>query len=259
MPPSRYARPRLITADDKRYRAYVQQFIIQRSNQKALRPPRQRDLFGGQAETALRDWLAAQRTLSDRRILEYEERRGRSAVTKYREIDALALDNQSASVFEIKASRTAGAVRRAVGQLRETRDILKLLYRSVDVTILLVDTGIPTAQEIAALMSGPEPPPRPPQTLDEVLESLPEVHLAESLDTRTSEPDSFDLLRFGVDAIIALAGAENLALDWEADEQEPEEEAEPRPSSSLFSSSSDENGDDDDDNPLAAALRKAGL
>jgi hypothetical protein len=71
-----------------------------------------------------------------------------------------------------------------------------------------------------------------------------------------------DVLRFSVDDIVAIAGAENLSLDWDADDEEPEEPAEPRPASSLYASSSDEGRkpeDDDDDNPLAAALRKAGL
>lgn len=258
MPAARYARPRLITSDDKRYQAHVRQFIIQRANQKAMRPPRQRDLFGGQAEAALRDWIGAQITLSDRRILEYEERRGRNAVTKYREIDAIALDDGRASVFEIKASRTAGAVRRASGQLRETREILRLLYRNVDATILLVDTGISTAEEIDALMNGPEPPSRPPQTLADVLEALPEIHVAASLDARSSEPDTIAMLRFSVDDIIALVGAENLALNWEADDLESEEEPEPPPASSLYSSSGGD-AEDNDDNPFAAALRKAGM
>ena len=40
-------RPRLLTEDDKHYRAYVAGFALQRKNQKAIRPPRQRDLFGG--------------------------------------------------------------------------------------------------------------------------------------------------------------------------------------------------------------------
>lgn len=45
-----YSRPRLITEDDKYYRAYVESFKLQRKNQKAMRPPRQRDLFGAEAE-----------------------------------------------------------------------------------------------------------------------------------------------------------------------------------------------------------------
>jgi hypothetical protein len=258
MPAARYARPRLITSDDKRYQAHVRQFILQRANQKAMRPPRQRDLFGGQAEQALRDWIGAQIMLSDRRILEYEERRGRSAVTKYREIDAIALGNDTASIFEIKASRTAGALRRATGQLRETREILRLLYRTVDATILLVDTGIPTAEQVDALMNSPEPPSRPPQTLADVLEALPEIHMVDSLDARSGEQDTIAMLRFRVDDIIALVGAENLALNWEADELEPEEEPEPPPASSLYSSSGGDAAGEDD-NPFAAALRKAGM
>jgi len=158
-----YGRPRLITAADKRYRAYIEQFTIARKNQKAMRPPRQRDLFGGQAEVALRQWLGERIELDERRILEYEERRNRRGFIKYRELDALTIVGRHAHVFEIKASRTANALRRAVGQLQETRAILRLLYPTVAVTILLVDTGIPASVEaVAALMAGERPPSRRP-------------------------------------------------------------------------------------------------
>jgi hypothetical protein len=255
-----YGRPRLITEDDKYYRAYVESFKLQRKNQKAMRPPRQRDLFGAEAETALRAWLGERLELDQRRILAYEERRNRRGVIKYRELDALHLADRSAWVFEIKASRTASALRRAVGQLQETRAILKLLYPTVRVTILLVDTGIPASvEEVEALMASDRPPPRRPELLSEVTTAVPELRLIESLEV---EPDAerIDVLRFGVEDIIAIAGAENLSLDWEADDEEPEEPAEAQPASSLYATSAEEAADqDDDDNPLAAALRKAGL
>jgi len=255
-----YGRPRLITEDDKYYRAYVESFKLQRKNQKAMRPPRQRDLFGAEAETALRAWLGERLELDQRRILAYEERRNKRGVIKYRELDALHLADRSAWVFEIKASRTASVLRRAVGQLQETRAILKLLYPTVRVTILLVDTGIPTSvEEIEALMASDRPPPRRPELLSEVTTAVPELRLIESLEV---EPDAerIDVLRFGVEDIIAIAGAENLSLDWEADDEEPEEPAEAQPASSLYATSAEEAADqDDDDNPLAAALRKAGL
>ncbi|MCG8353311.1 MAG: hypothetical protein MI924_36565 [Chloroflexales bacterium] len=256
---TKYARPRLISADDKRYRAYVAQFVLQRQNQRAMRPPRQRDIFGGQAEDALRAWLGERYSLSERRILEYEERRGKWANTKYRELDALALEERTAWVFEIKASRVAGSVRRAVAQLQETRAILSLIFDQVQGTILLVDTGIPTIETNAELMAGPEPPPTPPETLAEALEKLPEVQLITNLDERSHGGLSIDLLRFSVDNIIALVGAENLALDWEADdeaEESPQPAAERGP---LYSTSDDASDNDDGDNPLAAALRRAGL
>jgi len=255
-----YGRPRLITEDDKYYRAYVESFKLQRKNQKAMRPPRQRDLFGAEAEAALRAWLGERLELDRRRILAYEERRNRRGVIKYRELDALHLADRSAWVFEIKASRTASALRRAVGQLQETRAILKLLYPTVRVTILLVDTGIPASvEEVEALMASDRPPPRRPELLSEVTTAVPELRLIESLEV---EPDAerIDVLRFGVEDIIAIAGAENLSLDWEADDEEPEEPAEAQPASSLYATSAEEAADqDDDDNPLAAALRKAGL
>lgn len=258
-----YGRPRLLTEDDKHYRAYVAGFALQRKNQKAMRPPRQRDLFGGEAEAALRQWLAERIELDDRRILEYEERRNKRGFIKYRELDALTIEGKAAWVFEIKASRTASALRRAVGQLQETRAILSLLYPKVRITILLVDTGIPaTAAEVDALMASERPPPRRPELLGEVCEAVPALRLIDSLDVEP-DPDRIDVLRFGVDAIVAIAGAESLHLDWSQDDEEPEEPAEPRPASSLYASSGGdepEPGDGgDDDNPLAAALRKAGL
>ncbi|MGQ9928108.1 MAG: hypothetical protein ACUVS4_14700 [Chloroflexaceae bacterium] len=255
-----YGRPRLITEDDKYYRAYVESFKLQRKNQKAMRPPRQRDLFGAEAEVALRTWLGERLELDPRRILAYEERRNKRGVIKYRELDALHLADRSAWVFEIKASRTAGALRRAVGQLQETRAILKLLYPTVRVTILLVDTGIPASvEEIEALMASDRPPPRRPELLSEVASAVPELRLVESLEVKP-EAERIDVLRFGVEDIIAIAGVENLSLDWEADDEEHEEPAEPQPASSLYATSAEDADDqDDDDNPLAAALRKAGL
>jgi hypothetical protein len=254
-----YARPRLIASDDKRYRAYVEQFLIARRNQRAMRPPRQRDLFGGQAEAALRGWLAAQQlTLSERRILEYEERRGNRGTMKYRELDGLVIEERAAWAFEIKASRTASSLRRAVGQLNETKAILKLLYPRVTITVLLVDTGIPAdAEAVAALMAGERPPTRPPELLADVLAALPDLRLIESLDQRSRDGATIDLLRFSVDDIIALAGAENLALDWEADDAI--EEPAPPPSDEPLYSTTDEADESDDDNPLAAAFKKAGL
>ncbi|NJN15657.1 MAG: hypothetical protein HC822_04885 [Oscillochloris sp.] len=261
-----YGRARLITADDKRYRAYVDGFTLQRKNNKAIRPPRQRDLFGGEAEAALRTWLAPQLELDERRIIEYEERRRRQAFIKYREVDALAVDDRMIWAFEFKASRTASALRRAVGQLQETRQILKLLRHTVHVTILLVDTGIPaTAEEIDALMVSDRPPPRRPELLSEVLADLPALRLIDALDDRSTDGETIDVLRFRVEDIIAIAGAENLHLDWDQDDEPDVEPAEPRPASSLYASSdSDEpdpadESDDNDDNPMAAALRKAGL
>lgn len=254
-----YGRVRLITEDDKHYRAYVEGFKLQRKNQKALRPPRQRDLFGAEAEAALRQWLAERIELDDRRIIEYEERRNKRGIIKYRELDALTIDGREARVFEIKASRSAGALRRAAAQLHETRQILSQAYPRVVITILLVDTGIPaTVDEVEALMASDRPPPRRPELLSEVLEAVPSLRLVDSLDAQL-EPGAIGVLRFGVESIIAIAGAENLHLDWEDDDEEPEEPAEARPAASLYASSAADEPPDADDNPLAAALRRAGL
>jgi hypothetical protein len=260
----RFSRPRLISADDKLYRAFLAQIMIGKDNQRAVRPPRARDLFGGEAEAALRGWLAQRYTLSERRIVEYLEHRGRSAIKKYRELDAVTMpDLKTIHVFEIKASQKAASVRRAAQQLRDTRTILSMLFHRVHTTMLLVDTGIPTAEDIAELMSAEDAPSTPPPTLDEVLATLPQVRPIGSLDERDPDPQVVNLLRFSVDDIIALAGAENLHLDWDEEDEEPEEsveadEAQAEKPRYAYSTDAAGAGDDaDDDNPLAAALKRA--
>lgn len=64
------------------------------------------------------------------------------------------------------------------------------------------------------------------------------------------------LIRFSVDDIIALAGAEHLHLDWDEDDEE-EEEANAGPGEPERYVYSSEAETDEEDNPLAAALRKA--
>jgi hypothetical protein len=257
----RFSRPRLIDANDAQYRAFVRQIMIGKDNQRATRPPLPRELFGGEAEAALRDWLSQRFTLSDRRIVEYLEHRGRSAIKKYRELDAVVLSEQkSIEVFEIKASQKANSLRRAAQQLNDTRAILSMLFRRVNTTILLVDTGIPTADDVADLMALEDAPPVPPPTLEEVLAILPRVHLAASLDARDPDPEIVNLLRFSVEDIVALAGGENLHLNWdeeELDEQEAAEQPE-QPAGPAYAYTTEEPpAEEEDDNPLAAALRRA--
>ena len=258
----RFSRARLIDASDPQYRAFLRQIMLGKDNQRPTRPPRARELFGGEAEAALRDWLARRFTLSERRIVEYHEHRGRSAIKKYRELDAVALpDAKSIEVFEIKASQKAASVRRAARQLHETRAILRMLFFRVRTTILLVDTGIPTAADVAELMAAEDAPPVPPPTLDEMLAALPQVRPVDSLDERDPSPDVIGLLRFGVEDIVALAGAQNLHLNWDEEDEEAEEPdaLDEPPEKPGYAYTTDEaSGDEDDDGgALAAALRKA--
>jgi hypothetical protein len=262
---ARFSRPRLIDEHDPRYRAHVEQMKLLRINQRAIRPPRARDLFGSEAEAALRDWLAQQVPLSERRIVEYLEHRGRQAITKYRELDAVWLpEPKTIHVFEIKASMKATSLRRAVRQLRDTQTILRILFPRVHTTILLVDTGIPQTPEEAAAQRAEwiarrpdrQPPADPPPTLADVLANLSQVRLVDTLAELPDNPDLVGLIRFTVDDIIALAGAENLHLDWDEEEDE-EEDADEEPGATDQYLYSSESGTDEEENPIAAALRKA--
>ena len=255
----RFSRPRLLSVDDRQYRAFLAQIMLGKDNQRPTRPPRARELFGSEAEAALRDWLSQQCNLSERRILEYFEHRGRSAVKKYRELDAVELAGKTVHVFEIKASQKATSLRRALRQLHDTRALLSMLFAHVSTTIMLVDTGIPTAEEVTALMSGPEPPPIPPPTLDDMLAALPQIHLIKTLDERDTNPDVVNLLRFSVDDIIAMVGAEHLHLDWEEPEEEPLQEPVENLTTpyATFTADQTANDQDEDEGSLGAALRQA--
>lgn len=233
--------------------------MLGKDNQRPTRPPRARELFGSEAEAALRDWLSQQCILSERRILEYFEHRGRSAVKKYRELDAVEIDGKTVHVFEIKASQKATSLRRAIRQLHDTRALLSMLFARVSTTIMLVDTGIPTAEEVTALMTGPEPPPEPPPTLDDMLAALPQIRLIRILEERDIHPDIVNLLRFSVEDIIAMVGAENLHLDWEEPEEELPQEPVEESTAPYATYTSDQAGSDQDEEEgsLGAALRQA--
>lgn len=252
----RFDRPRLVTFDDPAYQQHVAQQMLQRANQRATRPPAQRDLFGGEAETLLRAALAERFELSERRILEYEERKGRAWQRKYRELDALVVEGQArVHVFEIKASRRPGALHRALRQLRDTRAILELAFRAVSTSVLVVDTGMLTeagqaelAAERAAQGLATD---RLPQTLAEAIAEHEDVRQVADLAALSAFPAATELVVLSVDDIIALAAGAPLSLDWEADEIEPEDEPEPPPTA-VYSTP-----DEEEESPLAAALRKA--
>jgi hypothetical protein len=222
-----------------------------------MRPPSSRELFGGEAEVVLRDWLAWQFLLSPERIVEYHEHRGRSTIRKYRELDALIRHSpQLLEVFEIKASRSATSLRRAVRQLRETRTLLQMLVAEVAVTILFVDTGVPTEAEVAELMQAPDAPPDPPETIDDILTHFPDVVICHSLDKRRLDKQAVNLLFFQVTDIVSLAGTDQLHLNW--DDEEDLEQNMPRLQSVVEPVDLPEpNVHETHESPFAAILRQA--
>lgn len=143
--------------------------------------------------------------LSDRRIVEYFEHRGRAAVKKYRELDAGGHpDTKSIEIFEIKASQKAGSVRRASQQLRDTASWA--CSTSVYIPRFCWSTrASPMRRMSQELMASEDAPTYPPQTLNEVLEQLPRA--ARRFAGRApDQPEVVSLLRFSVEDIIALVG-----------------------------------------------------
>lgn len=256
----RFSRPRLIDASDRLYREHLARIMMTKDNHRPMRPPRARELFGGESEEALRQWLGERYTLSDRRLIEYLEHKGRSAVKKYRELDAVIIEGSSVQIFEMKASEKASSVRRAARQLRDSRELLQMIFRNVTCTILLVDTGIPkSAEDVAAIMAQEDAPFEPPPTLDEVLALLPEVRQAATLDER--DPAAVNLMRFDVAHIIGIAGEENLHLVWDEDDDdliEDEEGAEePAAEDAPADDAADADAADAAGGAFAEAMRKA--
>lgn len=251
---NRFNRPRLVTFDDPAYQRHVAEMKLQRANQRAIKPPSQRDLFGGQVETIVRNAVAQRFTLSDRRILEYEERKGRNWQRKYRELDVVVVEGQSRiQVFEIKASRRTGALHRALRQLTETQAILKLAFQQVSLAVIMVDTGMITAVERDALAATEDAPQRLPQTLDEAIAEHPQVQLVPSLQSFSAFPATIELAVLSLDELVALADGAPLSLNWGADEMDDGREEPPPPTEPFYSSASDQ----DEESPFAAALRKA--
>jgi hypothetical protein len=234
----RYGRARLITRDDRRYQDYLEQFRIARSYQRAMRPPSARQVFGEEVEELLRAWLARSRPLSDRRYLEYEERRGGQWVLKYRELDALEIRGRdTVHVYEIKASRSPKSLRRGLRQLEENRKILSLLFPHIAGTLLFLDTGMMAEER------------------ETVLARLERVVFLGDLSEVVDLGDRTGLFWVDLEWIIELAGGEqNLTLDW-MDEEETVptdvslEEQEPR----IWTSGADEQ----DVGALGQALLKA--
>ncbi len=252
----RFNRPRLITFDDPAYRQHVELMLLQRANQRALRPPSQRDLFGGEAEEILRAALAARFDLSPRRILEYEERIGQRWQRKYRELDAVILEGRRVHVFEIKASRRAGALHRAMRQVHDTLEILKLAHLAPSATILFVDTGVLTAIERGALAASPDAPDPLPQTLEEAIAAYDNMRQVATLDALSAFPSDVELLVLGVDDIVAMADGAPLSLAWEEDGLEADVVEDTLASTEpMYSTSSTD--DQEDESPFAAAFRKA--
>ena len=249
----RFSRPRLIDANDRQYRAHLAEIMLTKGNYRPTRPPLARELFGGEAEIALRQMLAARAPLSERRYIEYLEHKGRAAIKKYRELDAVAIDGSYVHIYEVKASEKATSIRRAAQQLRDSSELLRMLFRTVTATILLVDTGIPkTEADIAAIMAADNAPYEPPPTLDEVLATMPSIALITSLDDQPA--NQVGLLLVSVETIIGIAGAENLHLNWDEDELLSDDEevaAEPVADDSAADEAPDADG------AFAEALRKA--
>lgn len=233
----RYGRARLITRDDPRYQAYLEPFRIARSYQRAMRPPSSRQVFGEQVEELLRNWLGQSRTLSDRRYLEYEERRGERWVLKYREMDAVEIvSHDTIHVFEIKTSSSARSFRRGVLQLKEDREILSLLFPHVCATLLFVDTGMLPEEREAALA-------RMEMTVQ--LEELPEG---------TGPETEVGLLWIERPWVVELAGGgQNLCLEWMGEDEGGTAEVVPGTEEPLVWTS----GEDDEPGALGQALREA--
>ena len=253
----RYHRVRIHAVADPQYRAYIAKIMASKANHKATRPASNRSLFGGEAELIVREWLVQFHPLSDRRYVEYDERMGKQLQRKYRELDAVfEYDAQHYHVFEVKATSQVRSIGRGLRQLSETHSILRTVVPHVARTLILIDTGIISDEEVVALMQSDEAPFHAPATIRSFFVENNHIPLADSADYQPDRQIAVSVVRFPLADICALATAQGieLHLDWSDEDEEPEEVETPAPTTYTSHDASDTS---DDDNPFAAALRRA--
>jgi hypothetical protein len=255
----RYHRVRLHDIDDPQYRAYIAALMATKANHKAMRPATHRSLFGSEAEDVVRGWLAQFHPLSSNRYVEYDERTGTQLIRKYRELDAVYYpDATHIHVYEVKASGQLRSITRGLRQLNETRTILKRIIPHVACTLILVDTGIITAAEVAVLMTSADAPVHPPGTLAEYQRDHPEVpfYAHDRYQPRLDEATAVVTMSIADVVHLAGAAADTLHLDWSDELDEPRDEDE-EPAVAPGYTSHDADDGVQDESPFAAALRKA--
>jgi hypothetical protein len=194
--------------------------------------------------------------LSDRRYVEYDERIGKQLQRKYRELDAVyEYDAQHYHVFEVKATSQVRSIGRGLRQLSETHNILRTVVPHVARTLILIDTGIISDEEVVALMQSDEAPFHTPATIRSFFTENNHIPLYDSADYQPDRQVAVSVVRFPLVDICALAEAQGmeLHLDWSDEDEEPEEIETP----ATTYSSHDQSDTNDDDNPFAAALRRA--
>ena len=253
----RYHRVRIHGVDDHQYRAYIAKILASKANHKASRPASNRSLFGGEAEQIVRQWLAQFHPLSERRYVEYDERIGKQLLRKYRELDAVyEYDAQHYHVFEVKATSQVRSIGRGLHQLSETHAILHTIVPHVARTLVLIDTGIISDEEVVALMQSDDAPFHAPATIRSFFVENNHMPLYDSVAFQPDRTIDVSVVRFPLADICALAEAHGieLHLDW-SDEDEESDIVETPPATTY--SSQAQSDDSDDDNPFAAALRRA--
>ena len=174
--------PELLRLDDPGYRAWQAECTRRHRaiSGGPTRPPPLQSTLGHILERGTRSLLGEHRTLSDRRILyHYEQRLSHRSGPRYKEIDAVAMDEAAENpvcFFEVKSSvHPAQALRNGLKQLRALRRIIHAARWAEEVrmaAILVVPTAAELHQdpadaryhaveELGALASGLWSPDRP--------------------------------------------------------------------------------------------------
>jgi hypothetical protein len=150
------------------------------------------------------------------------------------------------------------SITRGLRQLNETRTILKRIIPHVACTLILVDTGILTAAEVAVLMASADAPIHPPGTLAEYQRDHPEVpfYAHDRYQPRLDEATAVVTMSIADVVHLAGAAADTLHLDWSDELDEPRDDDE-EPAVAPGYTSHDADDGVQDESPFAAALRKA--
>ncbi len=198
----------MIGFDDEDYQRYIAPFTLAREGWKPGAMSA-RSKFGQEVEEVVRAWLGERTNLLPERVLQYTEWGGGRVARNYRELDAVEERPEGLFFYEVKASRNAGSLRRAIAQVRKTSRILSTIYKKVAGLIFFVYTDAEVLPE-----------------LQEVIEEAEGVSFLPSFEDRLALSDPIGVLFLSVDDIVTIAGQRDLTLEW-VDEEGEELEIEP--------------------------------
>lgn len=145
----------LISENDPAYRAYISDILLEKQRLRPKQARNSADLLSAPLENSIRHWLQTSGMNLQPRILHHEElSRNNKFEHRFREIDAVFLENDTYWLVEIKVSSVAKSISKAATQLKKSETILRRKGLAIQLLVIQVnlnyqnsDTSIPIFKE----------------------------------------------------------------------------------------------------------------